>query len=273
MDKIRIQNVAEEAGLSTTELIKYAKKLGFDVKAANSTISLEEAGILVDYAITGILPKNLRKVQNKKSKINIIYKTPKKTKWKGIKIVGKNAIADTLKTKKEKIQKKQPSKKDLSAVISKNKKKIKKSETGEPLKKLLNSMEDLKLEDIYKDVEVLSKKNYTSSEKLALKKGFLEVIDPSAYNGRYFIKNEKKWIHDIDALKARLGVSTDQEVKHHGYDVDTYYATNKSNNKHSKPRALRMCDTKDSNDQCPYSLNDMVYMSDGVYIHKDDCWW
>ncbi len=34
-------------------------------------------------------------------------------------------------------------------------------------------------------------------------------------------------------------------------------------------RILRLCDTKAKNNQCNYDLNDMVYMSDDVYIHKD----
>ncbi|SFV58476.1 hypothetical protein MNB_SV-9-1103 [hydrothermal vent metagenome] len=24
---------------------------------------------------------------------------------------------------------------------------------------------------------------------------------------------------------------------------------------------------------CPYDMEDMEYMSDGMWIHKDDCWW
>jgi translation initiation factor IF-2 len=61
MDKVKIQEIADEAGLSNGELLDKAKELGFDVKAANSTISMENAGILVDYAISGILPKGFKK--------------------------------------------------------------------------------------------------------------------------------------------------------------------------------------------------------------------
>jgi translation initiation factor IF-2 len=73
MDKVKIQEVAEEAGLSNGELIEKAKELGFDVKAANSTISLENAGILVDYAISGTLPKGFKKSGTKK-KITVVKK-------------------------------------------------------------------------------------------------------------------------------------------------------------------------------------------------------
>ena len=77
MDKVRIQEVAEEAGLSNGELIEKAKELGFDVKAANSAISLDDAGILVDYAISGTLPKGFNKPEEKKRKITVTKKKAK----------------------------------------------------------------------------------------------------------------------------------------------------------------------------------------------------
>jgi len=57
MDKIKIQEIASEAGASNATLIEKAKELGFDVKAANSTLSVEQAGILMDYMISGMKPK------------------------------------------------------------------------------------------------------------------------------------------------------------------------------------------------------------------------
>ncbi len=61
MDKVKIQTIADEAGLSNKELLEKANELGYNVKAINSSISMEEAGILVDYAISGILPKGFEK--------------------------------------------------------------------------------------------------------------------------------------------------------------------------------------------------------------------
>ena len=66
---------------------------------------------------------------------------------------------------------------------------------------------------------------YTNSEKLALSKGFEEVLDENAFNGRYFIKDGKIWIHDIDALQDKLDVYDEYELEELGYDVDTYYET------------------------------------------------
>jgi len=73
MDKVKIQEIADEAGLSNGDLIEKAKELGFDVKAANSTISFDDAGILVDYAISGTLPKAFKKPGETK-KIKILKK-------------------------------------------------------------------------------------------------------------------------------------------------------------------------------------------------------
>jgi translation initiation factor IF-2 len=73
MDKVKIQDIANEAGLSNTELLIKAQELGFNVKAANSAISIEHAGILVDYAISGVLPKSFIKPIIK-SKITVTKK-------------------------------------------------------------------------------------------------------------------------------------------------------------------------------------------------------
>ena len=69
--------------------------------------------------------------------------------------------------------------------------------------------------------------NLNKSEKLALKNGFKSVDDSKSYNGRYFIKNGLKWIHNIKALKSRLGVRVDSKLVEMGYDIQAYYALNK----------------------------------------------
>jgi len=68
MDRVKIQEIANEAGASNAVLIEKAKELGYDVKAANSTVTIEEAGVLVEYFISGAKPKA------KKSKPTIVKK-------------------------------------------------------------------------------------------------------------------------------------------------------------------------------------------------------
>ncbi|EJF8969879.1 hypothetical protein M9H41_003418, partial [Escherichia coli] len=41
-------------------------------------------------------------------------------------------------------------------------------------------------------------------------------------SGAYYVKDGKKWIFDIVALKQKQGATSDDELKILGYDVDTY---------------------------------------------------
>ncbi|MBT1443082.1 hypothetical protein KJI95_00880 [Shewanella sp. JM162201] len=67
------------------------------------------------------------------------------------------------------------------------------------------------------------KMDYLKNIELAVSLGFEEVPDENAYKGRYYIKNGIIWIHDIGALKHKLGDISDQELAALGYDVDSYY--------------------------------------------------
>ncbi len=62
--------------------------------------------------------------------------------------------------------------------------------------------------------------NYQTSVELALHLGYEEIDEPQAFKGRYFIKNGKKWIHDIEALMSHLGISQLSELEYLGYDLD-----------------------------------------------------
>lgn len=59
--------------------------------------------------------------------------------------------------------------------------------------------------------------------KKALSMGFEKVLDDRGYDsGAYYVKDGKKWIFDIVALKQKQGATSDDELKILGYDVDTY---------------------------------------------------
>ncbi len=51
--KVRIREIADEVGKSSKEMLEIAKKLGYDVKVANSTVSEADAVKLVDYIMSG----------------------------------------------------------------------------------------------------------------------------------------------------------------------------------------------------------------------------
>ena len=72
MDKVKIQEIAIEAGASNAVLIEKAKELGYDVKVASSTVTVEQAGILVDYAINGIKPKTEKPKPKVVKKVDVV---------------------------------------------------------------------------------------------------------------------------------------------------------------------------------------------------------
>lgn len=78
--------------------------------------------------------------------------------------------------------------------------------------------------EISQFLQNIKNSDFNRSELLAIKNGFEVVYDEDAYNGRYFIKDGKKWIHNIDALKRQFGTSSDSEVEEKGYDVEAYYS-------------------------------------------------
>lgn len=65
--------------------------------------------------------------------------------------------------------------------------------------------------------------DYQKNVELALSLGFQEVLEESAFKGRYYIKDGVIWIHDIDRLKNRLEISDEKELARLGYDVESYY--------------------------------------------------
>lgn len=65
--------------------------------------------------------------------------------------------------------------------------------------------------------------DYLKNIELALSLGFEEKLDENAYKGKFYTKDEKIWVHDIEALKAKLDICADKELKHLNYDVETYY--------------------------------------------------
>jgi hypothetical protein len=84
MSKIKIEEVALEAGASDKETLEKAKELGFNVRARNSTISEEQAVALIDYIIKGVKPAGFEKKEapkkSKPAKAKESTKKPKETK-------------------------------------------------------------------------------------------------------------------------------------------------------------------------------------------------
>ncbi len=131
MDKVRIQEIAAEAGATNADLIEKAKELGYDVKAANSTLTVDQAGVLIDYVMNGVKPKTDEKKIIKKAKI------VKKSELKATETEEKTQQAETPKEEviKEEIKETTEVKEEKSSEekISKEEPKVEESVTPEPV--------------------------------------------------------------------------------------------------------------------------------------------
>lgn len=107
------------------------------------------------------------------------------------------------------------------------------------------------------------KMNYRKSVELALALGYEEVEDSNAYKGSYFIKNDKKWIHDISALKSKLGVSSNEELESLGYDVDNYHKYKDYTDKMAENEMVQIYDA------ITHLQGEATYLSDGMWLLPD----
>ncbi len=84
MDKVRISEVALELGMETKAILAKAQELGLEVKAANSAISMQDAGDLMDYIMTGKSSRASTKksTPKPKSKTESKEEAPKKPEQK-----------------------------------------------------------------------------------------------------------------------------------------------------------------------------------------------
>lgn len=151
MDRVKIQEIAVEAGASNAVLIEKAKELGYDVKVANSTVTVEEAGILVDYVINGVKPKAA------KPKPKIVKKAAVKTEVKEVVKETVNLAVETPKTEEkvsEKVEK--PSK------VAKKPLRRRGSITATPKKKVVEVVK----EEVVAPVEEVAPVVETTPEKV-----------------------------------------------------------------------------------------------------------
>ncbi|WP_292662281.1 translation initiation factor IF-2 [Nitratifractor sp.] len=80
MDKVKIQEIAAEAGMSNNEVLAKAKELGYNVKVAGSSVTLDQAAMLMDYVMTGRWPADLPKPgAEKPRRIKVVKKKSTET--------------------------------------------------------------------------------------------------------------------------------------------------------------------------------------------------
>lgn len=105
-----------------------------------------------------------------------------------------------------------------------------------------------------------------------------EVILPASRqksSSKYFIE----YIHKIPrSIQQRLAVGNAKSWNNMVYLYNNFadelgYAKITDQVQGKKFTSLRICDIKDADKDCSCNFEDMVYMSDGMYIHKNDSWW
>ncbi|MCH9814319.1 MAG: translation initiation factor IF-2 [Epsilonproteobacteria bacterium] len=78
MDKVRIIEIAQELGMEAKDVLAKAKEIDMPAKAANSTVSTEDAGNLMNYILTGVYD-GPKKSEEEKPKAKKSTTTVKKT--------------------------------------------------------------------------------------------------------------------------------------------------------------------------------------------------
>ncbi len=129
MSKIKIEEVALEAGTSAKTALEKAKELGYNVRARNSTISEEQAVVLMEYLISGKLPESAKKKENLKS---LKEEAPKEEK-KSVK-TEKKSDKKAVPKKEEKEKPKEKAKTEVEAKSEAKKEPEKESSKEQPKK-------------------------------------------------------------------------------------------------------------------------------------------
>ena len=141
MSKIKIEEVALEAGTSDKIALEKAKELGMKVRARNSTITEQEAENLMNYIITGDKPEPAKEVEpakkeeapKKSTKKDTVSK--KATKSKSESKPEPKEPAKKVESKKPEEKKEEPKAEEADAKKSAAKEPVLEEQTTEPEKK------------------------------------------------------------------------------------------------------------------------------------------
>jgi translation initiation factor IF-2 len=134
LDKVKISEIAQELGMTAKEVLSYAKKVDMSVKAANSTVTTEEAGNLMDYVLTGVYKGPQKETKEQTTKSKPVKATVKKSTQQSLKTdITKSTKAKEV--KKEEIKESKPEVKKVEApkveAVEKPKPKVEKPKTIE----------------------------------------------------------------------------------------------------------------------------------------------
>lgn len=170
MAKIRIYEIANEAGYSSKEILEKVKELGLDIKSASSAVEEEIAGAIYEYIQSGKIPEVFQK-NSKSNSAKKSTKTPKKDK--------EDKKEEKIKTKKNQNSKNTQSKtekesKKINESKSKQENQIPPKIISET-KKEENKQESLKQESVKEEPVKEIKTPSIASATLAKRRGLVIV--------------------------------------------------------------------------------------------------
>ena len=96
-EKVRVHEIAKELGIASKDVLEKAKKIGFEVKSAQSVVSIEQAEELANYIMNGEAPSKAAPKPVKKAPVKASSDTPK----------NENTPKETKAPKEEKVSKKE----------------------------------------------------------------------------------------------------------------------------------------------------------------------
>ena len=117
MDKVKISEIAQELGMEAKVILAKATELTLDVKAVNSSVSIEEAETLMEYVMTGKAPAKAVPKEEPAPKVEVVKETTPKVE-KEVEIPTKETkepepkveVAEKEPAPKEEVPKKTPKK-------------------------------------------------------------------------------------------------------------------------------------------------------------------
>ena len=210
MDKVRISEVAQELGLTSKEVVTSAKEVGYDVKAANSSISIEQAEALAEFIMNGTIPASAKKVATPK-KVKKEEITPKKVEQdKIVEKVEKIEIEPIKEVKKEQeVEKKIQKPKPLKTEEKSETESIpdKKEEKKEKIQTKIQSPQKVK-EEIKKESETLA------GSSLKKRRGLIIIKKKRKEEPKKIESSSRK--NNISMPEAIPGVKKKKKVKKSG---------------------------------------------------------
>ena len=129
MDKVRIKEIADELGMVSKEIVAKAAEIGLEVKAANSSVTEQEAEILMNYILTG----TKEEPESAKSKVIAKKAKPEPKKPKKVTAPKKKVSKATPKKVEKVVEEKKIVKEEMPREAKKEKLKVEEVKT-EPSK-------------------------------------------------------------------------------------------------------------------------------------------